>query len=332
MFSVPALITGTYSVTVSLQGFKRIVIDNVIINSGVPVNVRATLGARRGDRDGDGASQLRSRADADGHGGHDARHASGAEPALGQPRRLAVHRLLPGVSTPDTTRNSSVNGMPQTAINMTLDGVNIQDNTLKSTDGFFAIVGPRSMRSRRLPSSRPRAVPKRSAAARRRSATRRVGNEPVLRLGLSPVPQRRAEREHVVQQARWAAQARTAAEPAGLQCRRSDHASGLRRPQSRVLLLQLRGTAAAVRIAAQPPDIPPGCDAGHLPLQHDRRRRVDGESVRACRAQRPAGDARSDRREAARRYPQRHGERRQHARSGRSAVSAVFAERARPSR
>ena len=43
VFSVPALITGTYSVSVSLQGFKAVQIDNVILNSGVPVNVRATL-------------------------------------------------------------------------------------------------------------------------------------------------------------------------------------------------------------------------------------------------------------------------------------------------
>jgi hypothetical protein len=47
------------------------------------------------------------------------------------------------VTTPGGTRDSIVNGLPQSTINMTLDGVNIQDNTLKYTDGFFAIVGPR---------------------------------------------------------------------------------------------------------------------------------------------------------------------------------------------
>jgi hypothetical protein len=43
VFSVPALITGTYSVTVSLAGFKTAVLNNVIVNSGVSANVRATL-------------------------------------------------------------------------------------------------------------------------------------------------------------------------------------------------------------------------------------------------------------------------------------------------
>jgi len=51
--------------------------------------------------------------------------------------------LLPGVSTPGGNRNATINGLPQGVINITLDGVNIQDNTLKTSDGFFAIVSPR---------------------------------------------------------------------------------------------------------------------------------------------------------------------------------------------
>jgi hypothetical protein len=42
-FSVPSLITGTYTVTVSLQGFKTALVNNVVVNSGVPSGVRATL-------------------------------------------------------------------------------------------------------------------------------------------------------------------------------------------------------------------------------------------------------------------------------------------------
>src|SRR5262245_7313665 len=43
VFSVPWLIPGTYRVTVSLQGFKSQLIDNVVVNAGVPASVRATL-------------------------------------------------------------------------------------------------------------------------------------------------------------------------------------------------------------------------------------------------------------------------------------------------
>ena len=51
--------------------------------------------------------------------------------------------FLPGVSTPGGNRQATINGLPQGVINITLDGINIQDNTLRTTDGFFAIVSPR---------------------------------------------------------------------------------------------------------------------------------------------------------------------------------------------
>jgi hypothetical protein len=51
--------------------------------------------------------------------------------------------LLPGVTTTGGNRQSQINGLPSGVVNITLDGVNIQDNTLRSTDGFFAAVSPR---------------------------------------------------------------------------------------------------------------------------------------------------------------------------------------------
>src|SRR5688572_33181750 len=50
---------------------------------------------------------------------------------------------LPGVSTPGGNRDATINGLPRGTINITLDGVNVQDNTLRTSDGFFAIVSPR---------------------------------------------------------------------------------------------------------------------------------------------------------------------------------------------
>ena len=48
--------------------------------------------------------------------------------------------FLPGTNTAGGSRESLINGLPQGTINITLDGVNIQDNTNRTTDGFFAIV------------------------------------------------------------------------------------------------------------------------------------------------------------------------------------------------
>src|SRR4029078_11390692 len=49
---------------------------------------------------------------------------------------------LPGFNTSGTARNSTVSGLPKSAINITLDGMNVQDNYLKPSDGFFARLTP----------------------------------------------------------------------------------------------------------------------------------------------------------------------------------------------
>jgi hypothetical protein len=51
---------------------------------------------------------------------------------------------LPGTTTPGRPRTSSVNGLPKGALNITLDGINVQDNLLKSNDGFFTYIRPRT--------------------------------------------------------------------------------------------------------------------------------------------------------------------------------------------
>src|SRR5262249_41127429 len=49
---------------------------------------------------------------------------------------------LPGFNTSGAARSSTVNGLPRSAINITLDGMSVQDNYLKTTDGYFARLSP----------------------------------------------------------------------------------------------------------------------------------------------------------------------------------------------
>jgi hypothetical protein len=42
-FTIPSLTGGTYSVTVSLMGFKTAVLNSVTLNAAVPANVKVTL-------------------------------------------------------------------------------------------------------------------------------------------------------------------------------------------------------------------------------------------------------------------------------------------------
>ncbi|HZI49279.1 MAG TPA: TonB-dependent receptor [Pyrinomonadaceae bacterium] len=51
---------------------------------------------------------------------------------------------LPGTTTVGRPRQSSVNGLPKGALNITIDGINVQDNLLKSNDGFFTYIRPRT--------------------------------------------------------------------------------------------------------------------------------------------------------------------------------------------
>ncbi len=43
VFSMPAMAVGTYTVTVTLQGFKTVIIKDVVITSGAGANVKAAL-------------------------------------------------------------------------------------------------------------------------------------------------------------------------------------------------------------------------------------------------------------------------------------------------
>jgi hypothetical protein len=143
VFAFPSMITGRYTVTVSLQGFKSAVFTDVVINAGVPANIRATLelGGLTEQVIVQSNTELVQTATATVSTTLQTRQVQ--ELPLSSRNAADFITFLPGVTTPGGSRDSIVNGLPQSTINMTLDGVNIQDNTNKTTDGFFAIVGPR---------------------------------------------------------------------------------------------------------------------------------------------------------------------------------------------
>src|SRR5258706_749214 len=143
LFSFPALNTGIYTVTVSLQGFKTYVSNDVVLTSGTGANLRVPLevGVIEEQVTVSSASEIVQT------------QSSTITTTINtnQIQKLPLTSrsamdfvpFMPGVTTPNGNRQSSINGLPRGTINITLDGVNIQDNTLRSTDGFFAIVSPR---------------------------------------------------------------------------------------------------------------------------------------------------------------------------------------------
>src|SRR5918995_2925859 len=144
-FTVPALNPGTYTVTVTLSGFKTSVLKDVVVTAGAPATVRAKLeiGGLEENIVVESASEVvQTRSSA-----VSTTLNTKAITTLPLSSRSTLNfiQFLPGVQTPQggDVRSSQINGLPQSSINITLDGVNIQDNTNKTTDGMFAIVSPR---------------------------------------------------------------------------------------------------------------------------------------------------------------------------------------------
>jgi hypothetical protein len=142
-FAFPSLNPGTYSVTVSLAGFRTVVINDVVLTSGSPANLRATLelGTLTEQVTVTSSSEIVQTISST----VSSTITTNQITKLPLTSRSAMDfvNFLPGVSTPGGNRDATINGLPRGMINITLDGVNVQDNTLRSTDGFFAIVSPR---------------------------------------------------------------------------------------------------------------------------------------------------------------------------------------------
>jgi hypothetical protein len=141
-FSFPALPIGTYTVTVSLTGFKTFVANDVRLLGNQPGTVNATL------QIGDLSEKVEVKA-----GSELVQTQSAAVTAtlsveqlseipLSSRNALYSVALLPGVSTTGGPRGAVINGLPNNTVNITIDGVNT-GNMLQSTDGFFSMVTPR---------------------------------------------------------------------------------------------------------------------------------------------------------------------------------------------
>jgi len=142
-FTVPALGAGTYSVTVTLSGFKTAVLNDVRIVPGVPSSVKAVMeiGALTETVVVSGATDIVNTRTATISATLNADEIN----RMPLPTRNAINAVtfLPGVNTATTNRDSNFNGLPDSFVAITLDGVNNNDNFNKSSEGLFALVTPR---------------------------------------------------------------------------------------------------------------------------------------------------------------------------------------------
>jgi hypothetical protein len=145
-FSIPSLPAGTYTGTVSMAGFKQAVVKDIKLTAGTPGSIKVTLEV------GGSNETITVQANTE------IVHATTANIAmtmnttqlqqLPMASRNAMDFLvfLPGVNTTSSNRASTINGMPNNVLNITIDGINTQDNYLKGNaggDGFFSMISPR---------------------------------------------------------------------------------------------------------------------------------------------------------------------------------------------
>jgi hypothetical protein len=139
---LPSMPAAQYRLTAAKQGFKLGVAPSIVMSAGVPasVNLRLEIGASTETVEVVGGAEIVQATSAAISNTISGRQIF----ELPFATRNAVELLVtqPGVQTPTNPRSSSVNGLPRGALNVSIDGMNAQDNLLKSSDGFFSYVYP----------------------------------------------------------------------------------------------------------------------------------------------------------------------------------------------
>jgi Carboxypeptidase regulatory-like domain len=141
-FSVPSLNAGTYIVTVSLSGFKTQVINDVRLLAATTQSVKATLEV------GNLAETVEVRGNTTlvNTQTNTVSSTMSVEAISNLPlvsrNALNAVTFLPGVETIGGPRGSTISGLPQNTINITIDGITTS-NLLQGGDGFFSLVTPR---------------------------------------------------------------------------------------------------------------------------------------------------------------------------------------------
>ena len=144
-WALPSLQTGAYQVTVTREGFKTASNPSVVLDAGVPATVNFTLAV------GAATETIEVQAGAEIVQTDSATVSSTLQGRQINDLPFTSHNVTeliasqPGTQSADGVRYSTIDGLPQTTINITIDGINVQDNATKSNpDAIFNAVQPRT--------------------------------------------------------------------------------------------------------------------------------------------------------------------------------------------
>jgi hypothetical protein len=143
LFVLPSLGVGTYTVTVTAQGFKQTVVKNVKTEAGQTASVHIVMevGAANETVTVTSGAEVLQRETTNVGATITGRQIT--ELPFTSRDALDLVLNLPGTATPGRPRQSTINGLPKGALNLSVDGINAQDPLLRSSDGFFTYIRPR---------------------------------------------------------------------------------------------------------------------------------------------------------------------------------------------
>jgi hypothetical protein len=145
-WTIPAVAPGTYTVTISMMGFKTVVLPDVTVVTGTPATVKAVtleVGQLQETVTVTGATEIVQTQTAAVTSTLTTTQIS--RTPLTTRNTLDFVTMLPGVNATGGARYSTVMGLPGGALNITIDGLNTQDQALKSDTGsaMFTYINPR---------------------------------------------------------------------------------------------------------------------------------------------------------------------------------------------
>jgi hypothetical protein len=126
-----------------LSGFRTVVVTDVILIPGQPGAVKVTLevGNLAETVEVKGGTELIQTQSVAVSSTINAEQIQNLP--LSSRNALSFVTMLPGVDTADgVSRNSTLFGLPEQSINITIDGINTQNNFQRSSDGFYSMVFP----------------------------------------------------------------------------------------------------------------------------------------------------------------------------------------------
>jgi hypothetical protein len=178
-FNIPAVASGTYTVTITASGFKTSIVNNVKVDVGLPTTANATLEAGKIDETvvvtGGGEILQTQTATV----GTTITGPQITQLPLTSRDALDLVTLMPGTAQVGRPRQATINGLPKGSLSITTDGVDVQDNLLKSSDGFFTFIRPRldSIEEVTVSTASPGAESAGDGAVQIKFVTRRGTNE-----------------------------------------------------------------------------------------------------------------------------------------------------------